>query len=215
MMRQCSRDDTCRVMMPSHAQPARTLCKRGGRAGGRGGGRISGGRGQQKPKGECHYCGKPGHFVRDCRHKAADAAAAERYQQHMSKRPTEHINLALVALSPSLQRPSPLGSWGQKRAPSSSLTQQKWYVDSGATIHVTNTIESFRFGTYEKFSGTEKQTLAYGQGSTSAAKGSGTVDILDKCGKVVLTLYDVWYVPSCTTNLRPPLVGTLIRPLTF
>lgn len=76
---------------------------------------------------------------------------------------------------------------------------EHWYVDNGATTHVTNREDIFI--NYEDFGSNHTVTTA--DGTVVPAKGKGSVVVETNVnGKIMkLTLSDVWYVPKLTKNL--------------
>ena len=65
-----------------------------------------------------------------------------------------------------------------------------WYIDNGATTHVTNPRDIFR--TFDTFP--NEVEIRTANGDKAKAIGSGTVD-------VEKTQMNVWYVPNVTKNL--------------
>jgi len=74
-----------------------------------------------------------------------------------------------------------------------------WFVDNGATKHVTNQCDIFV--SFEEFDSPHTVTAAGGESMPAVRK--GTVEVLSFVGNEVqkLTLTDVWYVPKIGRNL--------------
>jgi len=74
-----------------------------------------------------------------------------------------------------------------------------WYIDNGATTHVTNRRDIFR--TFDTFP--NEVEIRTANGDKAKAIGSGTVDVETAVnGKWQLkTLMNVWYVPNVIKNL--------------
>lgn len=86
------------------------------------------GKANDKKKGKCHYCSRSGHWKRDCMKRKADLkkAAPSGAQSHLTiaNTPTEGL-MFMHALSARLN--SAIGQ------------DDVWYIDSGATHHITGT----------------------------------------------------------------------------
>jgi transposase InsO family protein len=134
---------------------------------------------KKKKKLICHYCKKPNHTVKVCRKWIADGRPPK------SSNPEPGTNMTLVSITSTVMN--------------SESSNKDWYVDNGATSHITNDKNSFR--TLEPFSTTHSVTTANGE--KIEAIGKGTVEIEAAVGgrwnKITLT--DVWCVPSIQKNL--------------
>lgn len=149
-----------------------------------------------KPKktGMCYYCKSGGHFIKQCRKWIADGrpTKAEQNQKQAMLSSTEsnskNKDEALVA--------------EMMLVDSGAFTvendQDAWYIDNGATSHVTNRRDAFR--TFELKDGIEIRTA---NGESARATGSGTIDIETLVnGKwIPKTLTNVLYVPQIAKNL--------------
>lgn len=77
--------------------------------------------------------------------------------------------------------------------------KDNWYVDNGATSHITNRRDLFT--TFEHFDDTHTVTTANGNVMRAKGKGSIVIEAIVQ-GKVSpITLEDVWYVPGIQKNL--------------
>ena len=121
----------------------------------RGNSRVIGVQSPQSTK--CHYCGKTGHWKKDCYKKRSDEAAAS-----MSSRGKEFTFLA-----EDYTFPSGMG----------------WIIDSGASQHISN--DRVRFTTYTNVR--EVQAITIADGTRLAACGMGNIEISTKAGCITLT----------------------------
>jgi transposase InsO family protein len=146
-----------------------------------------------KYKGMCHYCKSEGHFIKQCRKWIADGRPSKAQQQKQvmlspAEGTNKHSNEALVA--------------EMMMVDSSAFVVENdhnaWYVDNGATTHVTNRRDIFR--TFEMTNSVQVKTA---NGESAPAVGNGTVDIetLVKGKWLKKTLTNVLYVPNIAKNL--------------
>ena len=72
--------------------------------------------------------------------------------------------------------------------------EEDWWIDNGATKHVTN--QKAYFIDFEKFR--DGITIQSAGRESLAALGKGTIQIVSTVGtlKKTMTLNDVWYVPN-------------------
>ena len=141
--------------------------------------------GSRKKTFTCHYCGKPGHFKRDCRKFAQSQAKGEKDKkggagQQPGKRESNQdamvIGKALTAKS-----------------------GKEWLVDSGATSHMSN--DKGLFSQMEDLDPAETVTL--GDGNLEV-KSVGTVELemsLPDGSRRSCSLQRVLYVPKLAYNL--------------
>ena len=128
----------------------------------------------------CHFCKKPGHYMRNCR-KFAQAQAGKKDKHQNREQPSLQdamlITHALVAKS-----------------------TNDWIVDSGATCHMCN--DQTAFSKMEELVSSDKATL--GDGSSLKVMGEGTVNtemILPDGSSSECALQKVLYVPDLAYNL--------------
>ena len=126
-----------------------------------------------KSKSGCHYCGKQGHWIKKCRKRIADEQKGSHQANSVE---TEENYLFMSALS-------------------ASLKSDEWYVDSGASNHLTGRREYFT--TFEPM---EPRKVYLGDSTFHEAVGKGSIDITIKKG-CNITLNEVLYVPNMTKNL--------------
>lgn len=84
----------------------------------------------------------------------------------------------------------------------SGIHRENWYVDNGATYHVSVTMRRDLFRDFEYFSESHTVTTADGNAIKAIGKGTIDVDVNGKSDKLVLVyLRNVWYVPQISRNL--------------
>lgn len=127
---------------------------------------------------KCKYCGLAGHRVRKCRKWIEDGRPPK---PSCSK---TNVNLTVLAVGDKLP-----------------IDDKNWYVDNGATSHVTHQGDIFE--SFEHFDDSHNVTVTAANGQTIEAIGKGNIRAVAKCnGKVEqLLLKDVWYVPQIKRNL--------------
>ena len=154
--------------------------------GGRSFGRNSRGRGRgqggqrQKPDVECYNCGKHGHYARDC---WAEKKVKER-ANYAEEKPEADENMVLMAQSA-------LGDG-----------QCMWYLDSGASNHMSGTRGLFT--EIREISG----SVSFGDASKVEVKGKGKVNFTLGDGKSG-TIEDVYFIPEMRSNILS--VGQLLE----
>ena len=156
----------------------------------------------QKKKFTCHYCGKPGHFKRNCRKLAFELANAnEKGNKSGFKAKKEVKHKANKATS------------GHKDVSDSSSddalvvchalsagSKGNWIVDSGATCHMCN--DKTLFGQFEQLQKSQEVTLGDGHVLEATGKGIVSLDMRLPDGKTKrCVLRDVLYVPKLSYNL--------------
>ena len=103
----------------------------------------------QKRKFTCHYCGKPGHFRRNCRKLAADN---EKKDKPRTKEKEKHK--ANQAATPKQEEDSYPSSDGDALIAFHALSANSggnWIVDSGATCHMCSNGNMFaKFKSFER-----------------------------------------------------------------
>ena len=126
----------------------------------------------------CFGCHEYGHYVSDCpeRKKAKKQVAASASAEDLSTRMED--GFALIACMVS------------------STSQCVWYIDSGASFHMTGVREYF--SSYKE----EKTNIQISMGNLFKLNsvGKGTVQFQRENGKII-PLHDVLYVPGLGMNL--------------
>lgn len=136
---------------------------------------------KKKKKFICNYCRKPNHTIKMCRKWIADGRPPK------SSKTKSDSNMILSSVTSTVVNTE------------SSECNNDWYVDNGATSHISNDCSCFR--TFQPFSTAHSVTTANGE--KIEAIGIGEVDveaaIQGKWHKI--TLADVWCVPGIKRNL--------------
>lgn len=132
----------------------------------------------------CNYCQKPNHIIKKCRKWIADGRPSKEKQADIQSK-TQTTNMTLFAESSVVMN--------------SEAGIEDWYVDNGATSHVTH--DKSYFKDFESFTSTH--TISTANGEKLKAVGKGMIDIESVVGEKVyrFTLSDVWYVPCIKKNL--------------
>lgn len=94
-----------------------------------GGSKSEGSKQGGKSKVKCYYCGKEGHYKRDCRKLKAKQASEEKGKNGENSKDSNKSE-ALMMMA---RHYSNLGS----------TTKRQWYIDSGASEHITGDREAF------------------------------------------------------------------------
>lgn len=127
---------------------------------------------------KCNYCGEIGHVVRKCQKWINDGRPPK--PSNASQNP--NVNLTVLAIEDGLP-----------------MDKVNWYVDNGATSHVTNSGDFFE--SFEHFKGTNTVTAANGETIEAIGIGNIKAEAIVN-GKVEqILLKDVWYVPKIRRNL--------------
>jgi transposase InsO family protein len=126
---------------------------------------------------ECYYCGKKGHFKRDCKFRIRDE------QRNKGGGPSSRNGVALAASA-------------------SSLDRDAWVLDSGASRHMTCRKENF----ISSRSVDGDCTVTFGNMGKGKAAAVGDVKLCSyynpkTCSTEDVILKDVWYVPEAGVNL--------------
>ena len=128
---------------------------------------------------KCNYCGEEGHGVKKCSKWIADGKPPK--LMHKSTCNTTMLMSLAFALHETEDRDS-------------------WWVDNGATSHVTHRGDIFE--SFEYFAESHKVMTANGQNIEAIGKGSIRLEAdINGKKKELITLSNVWYVPSIKRNL--------------
>lgn len=127
---------------------------------------------------KCNYCGETGHFVRKCKKWISDGRPPK-------KSTAVNMNLTVLTIEEDFRN--------------DVKNSTDWYVDNGATSHVTNRGDLFQDFIYFKSS----HTVTGANGQSIQAIGIGTIraeaEVEGRLEQILLK--DVWYVPAISKNL--------------
>jgi transposase InsO family protein len=155
----------------------------------------------ERRKGNCRYCGKPGHSAKECRKAKRDR-----------ERGVQGGEVANLAKAEEIEKPGLLMTQvctvvhAAKDAPEEVYLNEErvipvpspdgiWYLDSGASSHMTGLREMFT-SLDESVHG----TVRFGDGSIVIIKGRGTV-VFECLTGDHRVLGDVYYIPSLKSNI--------------
>ncbi|KAM2147950.1 hypothetical protein ACFX1Q_004634 [Malus domestica] len=127
-------------------------------------------------KGKCFFCKKPGHMKRNC----------QKYKNWLETSKGKG-NIAIF-------KGEVLVCFETNNT---KFAKDSWWVDSDASIHVTNSLQGF---INKRVPRKDEISVIVGTGDKAAAKFIGTVRIKLESG-FILELQDVFYVPSIRRNL--------------
>ena len=125
----------------------------------------------KKKKGPCFVCGKEGHLARVCKYRKG-----QKKQEADVVEEDDYVAMLTEIFMVDID--------------------QGWWIDSGATCHVTPHREVFT--TYEPYVG--EKSVFMGNSSSCSVKGIGMVKIPFSSGKM-LTLKDVLHIPRLHKSL--------------
>jgi hypothetical protein len=127
---------------------------------------------------ECHYCGKKGHYIRECRKRIANEKKAKLAgTKPPVSPPKQHVALAA--------------------SEGISYSDTTWIVDSGSDRHIT-----CNFGLLSETTPLEDCTIRWGNGSSSKAAAEGEVCLgYTPYSHLRVQMGSVLYVPEAQVNL--------------
>jgi len=132
---------------------------------------------------ECFFCKKPGHVKKDCRAWKAKISELKKLGKYQKAKTAvmDDDSSSDVAFKVNVD----------------TLSSTGWYIDSGATSHMTNDRSFFT----EFHTKNEKVTVANGQFMMSEGVGDGYLHCPVSTEKHKIPVKDVLYVPTLESNL--------------
>jgi gag-polypeptide of LTR copia-type len=134
----------------------------------------------------CHYCTQEGHVVYKCEKWIADGRPPK--PKHVQDSQSNYPGLAHSI--------SMLAVHSEALAADSSVTPDNWFVDNGATCHLT--VRRDMLSDFKPFS--ELKSLQVADGNRVEA-GTAYLNAADSGQQHVVELNNVWYVPKLSRNL--------------
>jgi len=131
----------------------------------------------KKKKGKCHYCGKAGHWIGECRKKKSDKAgnAAAVADPPPPPKPKRGRNSQLNVVEADASSSSPSNNNSVFWYAGADVTPEDWVFDTGATDHMTPYGTDFIPGTY--VGGNAARSVILGDQKTRLTiLGSGTIE---------------------------------------
>lgn len=145
----------------------------------------------------CHKCGELGHFERECRKGSQGSQGSER--------PKNSRGCFTCGSPDHMKRDCPKkgkskGGQGVAFAAGEGTKLGQWFLDSGASQHMTGDRSLFK--TLEPLKDGERE-IKFGNKGVLKAAGVGTVELrcLTPAGEQINTLREVMYVPGVAKNL--------------
>lgn len=159
-----------------------------------------------KPPVNCHFCDKKGHVKKYCTkfmewmaaEKEKNEKTANKYDKFKKNGPDQKSHSANIVSAEEDEKSDEYANYAfcvQK----STKKINGWFIDSGATCHITNNINFFLS---IDFNFRQSITVANGETVWSSGKGHGTIIALDELGEQhEIIIHDVLYVPQVNANL--------------
>src|SRR5436305_4381415 len=138
-------------------------------------------------KGACYYCGKLGHFKRECRARLKENAGESREIEQKG----DHSAAAVSAESEGEIRA--WNAYTQAPKDKAQIGRDLWYLDSAATAHMTHLRDAFV--SYKGY----KDNITIADGTQIPVLGRGDVQI--QVNNEVVQIHDVLYAPKLAGNL--------------
>jgi hypothetical protein len=149
----------------------------------------------ERRKGNCRYCGKPGHWAKECRKAQRDREQKQKTETANLVQPgEEHQGGLLMAVVSEVVAPQAVFLNEEKVIPVPS-PDGVWFFDTGASSHMTG--ERHMFAAMDD---TVHGTVKFGDGSLVAICGRGTVVFRSQSGEQ-RALANVFYIPSLKSNI--------------
>jgi len=138
-------------------------------------------------KGAYYHCSRPGHFKKECRARLRENAGESREMEQKGGH---------LAAAASMERKNEIRAWTvYTQAPEvrAQIERDLWYLDSGATAHMTH--QRNAFVSYREYS----DIITIADGEQIPVRGRGNVRI--QVGDGVVQIHDVLYAPKLAVSL--------------
>ncbi|KAG8491907.1 hypothetical protein CXB51_015260 [Gossypium anomalum] len=140
---------------------------------------------------QCQLCGKIGHLVQTCYHRFDETLSGVNSNQAL----TVNYHQLRDQGSSSTCAPSCQTAIASPHQPSSSVNDQAWYPDSGATNHITP--DAANLSSVSSYTGTQHVSMGNGASVSIANIGSSSM----QAGSRLLQLKNILHVPNVCKNL--------------
>uniref|UniRef100_A0ACD5YFN0 Uncharacterized protein n=1 Tax=Avena sativa TaxID=4498 RepID=A0ACD5YFN0_AVESA len=147
--------------------------------------------------GNCRYCGKAGHWAKECRKAQRDREKKKQESANLIQQEDEQQGGLLMAIVDEIVAPQAVFLNEEKVIPVPS-PDGVWFFDTGASSHMTG--ERHMFSTLDE---TVHGTVKFGDGSLVDIRGRGTVVFRSQGGEQRV-LANVFYIPSLKSNIISP-----------
>jgi transposase InsO family protein len=161
--------------------------------GGGGNGGANAGNGERR-KGNCRYCGKPGHWAKECRKAKRDREQQQQANLVQAEEDQAPAMMMAVVTETVAVAPQAVFLNEEKVIPVPS-PDGLWYFDTGASSHMTGLRHVF--ATLDE---TVHGTVRFGDGSVVDIHGKGLVIFRGQSGEQRI-LADVYLIPSLRSNI--------------
>jgi hypothetical protein len=167
--------------------------------------------GQAKKPRKCKYCGKKGHWAKECWSRLRDEAYLAQVAQAEAEDNEPTLLMARATLFPNASPPplTPASPTSPASHPlrvveakvfaqldgEANRDDSLWYLDSGATNHMTGCRDAFI-----DINTAIRGFVKFGDGSEVQIEGSGTVPFEGKTGEHI-PLTGVYFIPRLTSNI--------------
>jgi hypothetical protein len=149
--------------------------------------------------GNCRYCGKAGHWAKECHKAARDRERRGEVANVAVAEEEEGPGLLMAKVCLLTQINGNTGAWevnlNEARVIPVPSPSGVWYLDSGASNHMTGARDMF--STLDE---SRHDTVHFGDGSIVNIQGSGTV-VFECLTGDHRVLADVYFIPSLRSNI--------------
>jgi hypothetical protein len=176
-------------------------------AGGRGKDARSAKGGGEVDDDACRYCGKSGHWARECRKKKSDEAQAQasQPQANLTRAEEETPSLFMAVVKPSVKTVHEAHRVEHVYLNEHKVLldfdgddeqrEMKWYLDTGASNHMTDNYDIFSNYTHDVVG-----SVHFGDGSLVEIAGRGSILFKSKDGGH-RAVHDVYHIPRLRSSI--------------